>query len=102
MLKILTGRHGVPVVDDSHQPVDAVVDVREGPALTAAIDELIGSPLTMCPRNCVTTRELPSFAVWIESRPGPIQLNGPEERKLESSAGRRRQMTRSSSCLAQA
>jgi hypothetical protein len=37
---------------------------------------LIGSPRTMCPRNWVITRELPSFAVLMESSPEPIQLNG--------------------------
>ena len=37
---------------------------------------LIGSPRTMWPKNCVITRELPSLAVWIESSPEPIQLNG--------------------------
>jgi hypothetical protein len=37
---------------------------------------LMFSPRTMWPRNCVTTRELPSFGAWIESRPAPIQLNG--------------------------
>ncbi len=37
---------------------------------------LIDSPRTMWPRNCVMTRELPSFAVLIESRPAPIQLKG--------------------------
>ncbi|MNL19191.1 hypothetical protein D3C87_1403790 [compost metagenome] len=37
---------------------------------------LIGSPRTIWPRNCVTTREEPSFDSKIESSPAPIQLNG--------------------------
>ena len=37
---------------------------------------LIASPRTMCPRNCVMTRELPSLGVLIESSPAPIQLKG--------------------------
>jgi hypothetical protein len=36
----------------------------------------IGSPRAMWPRNWVTTRELPSFAVPSESSPAPIQLKG--------------------------
>ncbi|MCY1462418.1 hypothetical protein D9M71_801890 [compost metagenome] len=37
---------------------------------------LIGSPRTIWPRNCVTTRDEPSFDSKIESRPAPIQLKG--------------------------
>ena len=48
--------------------------------------------------NCVTTRELPSLAVSIESSRGPIQLKG-RKRVKASPCRPYAQMTRSSICL---
>ena len=50
--------------------------VRHKKRLVFPSTRLIFSPRTMWPKNCVTTRELPSFGVASESRPEPIQLNG--------------------------
>jgi hypothetical protein len=62
----------------------------------------IGSPREIWPRNCVTTRELPSFAVPRESRPGPIQLNGRNSVNSRPALSPYAQMTRSMSCFEQA
>ena len=59
----------------------------------------MGSPRTMWPKNCVITRELPSFGVWIESRPAPIQLNGRKRVKSRLPIDPYAQITRSISCF---
>ena len=63
---------------------------------------VIGSSRSRWPRNCVTTRELPSLAEWIESRPGPIQLKGRKSVNCRLRSRPMAMITRSLSCLAQA
>ena len=61
----------------------------------------IGSLRSRWPRNCVTTRLLPSFGASMSSRFGPIQLNGRKSVKRRCASRPYAQITRSSNCLAQ-
>jgi len=51
----------------------------------AAIDQADILAAQDVAEECVTTRELPSLGVWIESSPAPIQLNGRNNVKFSPS-----------------